>query len=408
MIRLFIYSLTALGLGAVLALLLAADPGYVLVNFRSWTIEATLATLIASFLVLLVAGVGLVWLLRLLNPLQLFQHTLWQGWFGGTPAQATAKALDLLLLGRWQDAYKLFVENADRVDTPVVNYLAAALAAWQRGDRVSWQWCLDQAERKSDDTVQGIKSFRAFLDARGGRTEQALTTLLALLRLAPASPFVLAQIKDIYVAQGRWDELAALLPQLDQHMALPDDELRALTEEVHVRRLKQAALTGLDSLRLAWHDLPKALRQNERLIALYLGKLLHFGHDTEAGTLLTSQLKNHWSDNLIGMLGFANVRSPKELLLLLEVWLKQRPNNPVLLLTLGRLSLRNKLWGKGREYFELALRATKSPELIAEINAELARLLEHLGERERSLACYQKALGMLKHPLPDLPLPIKR
>ena len=108
------------------------------------------------------------------------------------------------------------------------------------------------------------------------------------------------------------------------------------------------------------------------------------------------------------MLGFVHVRNPQEALLLMEAWLKQRPNNPILLLTLGRLSLRNQLWGKGREYFELALRVTNSPELCAEINAELARLLEHLGEHDKSLACYQKALGMMKYPLPDLPLPTKR
>jgi hypothetical protein len=54
------------------------------------------------------------------------------------------------------------------------------------------------------------------------------------------------------------------------------------------------------------------------------------------------------------------------------------------------------------------MRVTDTPELVAELNSELARLLEHLGEREKSLACYQKALGLLKQPLPDVPLPPKR
>jgi HemY protein len=108
------------------------------------------------------------------------------------------------------------------------------------------------------------------------------------------------------------------------------------------------------------------------------------------------------------MLGHVHTRTPQDLLLLLEGGLKQRPNNPALLLTLGRLSLRNQLWGKAREYFELALRVCKAPELVAELNGELARLLEHLGEHDKSLAYYQKALGMLKRPLPDVPLPAKR
>lgn len=404
MIRLFIYTLAALGIGGALALLLAADPGYVLINIRGTTIEATLATVVIALLLVLVAGVCLIWLLRLLNPLQLFRRR----WFGGTPTQATAQSLQLLLLGRWQEAYKGFVESAERVDTPEFSYLAAAIAAFQRSDRTSWLWCLDQAERKAPHAAQGIKSFKAYLEARTGQAEQAMALLLSLHRLAPASPFVLTQLKDIYAAQGRWDKLAALLPDLEKHKALPADELRMLTDEIHIQRLDSASVTGIDSLRMAWHDLPKALRKDEKLLGIYLRKLLHYGQDTEAGTLLSTHLKKEWSDNLVGMYGFVHVRNPQEALLLMEGWLKQRPNNPVLLLTLGRLSLRNQLWGKAREYFELALRVTKDPGLVAEINAELARLLEHLGERDKSLACYQKALGMMKYPLPDLPLPVKR
>lgn len=408
MIKLFLYCLLALGFGAVLAIVLATDPGYILVNIRGWTVEATLASVIVSVLVLCLLAYGLWWLVRLLNPLQLFRRGLWHNLFSGSPAAASADALQLLLLGRWQDAYKVLVENAERVDNPTFNYLAASLAAFKRGDRVSWSWCLDQAEKKAEGNVHGIKSLRALLDTRSGHAEQGLALLLALQRVAPGSPFVLAQIKDIFVSLARWDELAALLPELDKHKVVSAEELRALSEEVHTHRLEQAAAAGVESLRMAWHDLPKALRNNEKLLALYLEKLLRFGQDTEAGAILGKQLKHEWSDNLVGMLGFVNTRSPQEQLLLLENWLKQRPNNPVLLLTLGRLCLRNQLWGKGREYFELALRVTKSPELSAEINAELARLLEHLGERDKSLACYQKALGMMKYPLPDLPLPVKR
>ncbi len=404
MIRLLIYSILALGLGSALALLLASDPGYLLISFRGTTVEATLATVVVTLLILVVLGVALVWLLRLLNPVHWFRGS----WFRRAPADTTAHALQLLLLGRWQESYKIFVEGAERAEVPELNYLLAAVAAYQRGDKPSWQWCLDQAERKSSGTAQGIKSFRALLDARTGQPEQALALLLALHRLTPASPFVLVQIKDIYASQGRWDELATLLPEMEKQKVIDGEELRVLTETAHVQRLEQASATGVDSLRLAWHDVPKPLKQNEKLIDAYLRRLLQYGQDTEAGVLLTSVLKKDWSDNLVGMLGFVHVRNPQEALLLMETWLKQRPNNPVLLLTLGRLSLRNQLWGKGREYFELALRVTNSPELVAEINAELARLLEHLGERDKSLACYQKALGMMKHPLPDLPLPVKR
>jgi HemY protein len=400
-IRFFIYSIVALAIGSALALLLAADPGYVLVNFRGTTVEATLATVIVTLIAIVLAGVASVWLLRLLNPLHWFR-------FGRGPGRTTANGLQLLLLGRWQEAYKSLVENAERAEVPELNYLLAAVAAYQRHDKPAWNWCLDQAERKAPGTALGIKSFRALLETRSGHPEQALPILLTVLRLMPASPLVLAQVKDIYVAQGRWDELATLTPELEKHKVVEGDELRSVTVSAHAQRLENAARTGADKLRLAWHELPKALKHDETLTAVYLRKLLELGQDTEAGTVLTSYLKKDWSEHLVTTLGYVHVRNPQEALAMMEAWLKQRPNSPVLLLTLGRLSLRNQLWGKAREYFDLALRVADTPELVAEINAELARLLEHLGEREKSLACYQKALGLLKQPLPDVPLPPKR
>src|SRR5690606_37746918 len=103
------------------------------------------------------------------------------------------------------------------------------------------------------------------------------------------------------------------------------------------RQLESAALTGADALRRCWHEVPKALQHDEKLLSVYVRKLLETGQDTEAGTLLTTHLKKDWSDNLVGMLGFVHVRNPQEALLLMERWLKQQPGNPVLLLTLGRL-----------------------------------------------------------------------
>src|SRR5690606_23083358 len=110
----FLYSILALAFGSALAQLLARDPGYVLINFRGTTIEVTLATLITSVVLLVLLGFAIVWLLRLLNPRQ---------WFRRAPAQASAEGLQLLLLGRWQEAYKILVETADRAELPALYYM---------------------------------------------------------------------------------------------------------------------------------------------------------------------------------------------------------------------------------------------------------------------------------------------
>ena len=73
-----------------------------------------------------------------------------------------------------------------------------------------------------------------------------------------------------------------------------------------------------------------------------------------------------------------------------EAWLQKEENNPYLLLTLGRLSLRNQLWGKARSYFEASIGAKGLPEA----HNELAHLLESLGENELAMQHYREGLSV--------------
>jgi HemY protein len=83
-----------------------------------------------------------------------------------------------------------------------------------------------------------------------------------------------------------------------------------------------------------------------------------------------------------------------------EVWLRSLPDNAALLLTLGRLSLRNKAWEKAKHYFESCLRHADN----AEANMELGRLLIAQNELERGKKLLEKGLSK-NHILPVLPLP---
>ena len=111
-------------------------------------------------------------------------------------------------------------------------------------------------------------------------------------------------------------------------------------------------------------------------------------------------LRNHWSDELINLYGRLEGHQPDEQLIIAEQWLKDRPNNPELLLALGRLSLRNELWGKAREYFETSLRLKRSRETLA----ELSRLNAHMGHEETSIKLLMQGLET-DNGLPELPMP---
>src|SRR5690606_39905473 len=73
-----------------------------------------------------------------------------------------------------------------------------------------------------------------------------------------------------------------------------------------------------------------------------------------------------------------------------EALLKQHPQDPLLLLSLGRLCLQAELWGKAREYFEVSLEFSRSPET----GAELARLLASQRDIEVSNRQLQEVLAL--------------
>jgi HemY protein len=409
MIRGFIYSLIALGLGAWLFTLAGDDPGYVLISFGSWSIESTFVALILFLLLLLVLIFGVYKLFGILNPQGLFRGN---SWFGASRRRSHATAaseegLRLLLLGHWQDAYKLLVENAGKVENPVFNYLAASLAAWQRGDDASWNYCLEQANRKTRKANPGIKTLKALLEYRSGKIEQSLAILIALDKEVPGSPYVLNLIKSSYLSLEDWRKLGDLLPILEKYKVVNAAELLQLREKVAAQGIAQisAQSGGASALTRQWQAIDKKVRQGEEITLIYLGKLIEFSQHEEALLVSSSFLKKQWSDQVVLKVGFIDTPEPGRLLVQLESWLKARPANYTLMLTLGRVSLRNKLWGKAREYFESCLKFSQSTSLSAEANAELARLLDHMGEHAQSASLYRKAMAQLDHKLPDLPMP---
>jgi HemY protein len=102
----------------------------------------------------------------------------------------------------------------------------------------------------------------------------------------------------------------------------------------------------------------------------------------------------------VNLYGRIESQTPDEQLLLAEQWLKDRPNNAELLLALGRLSLRNELWGKAREYFATSLKLHRKRETLA----ELSRLNAHMGHDTASINLLMQSLEN-DNGLPRLPMP---
>lgn len=208
----------------------------------------------------------------------------------------------------------------------------------------------------------------------------------------------LRMLARAHAGQHDWRALLKLMGRLRKHKVFGERELAALEERAYMGVLGEAATVDLKS---TWAGLPALYRKNATFIEHYVQRLLKAEDDQEAQKVLAKALKRDWDDRLVTQYGLIKGGDPARRLKQAESWLRQHPEDASLLLCLGRLSLRNNLWGQAREHFEASHRLRPS----AEACAELARLLFSLGDRELSAQYYREGLMLRENNLPELPQP---
>lgn len=407
--RALIVFILVMALGAFALSAMQADSGYVLIALGNTSIEMSLW----FALLILFGGLGLIWLvLGILRGSFSAGRRASQRLFSGGSARAqrrTASGLVDFIEGNWKQAQRKLLKAAGKSDTPLINYLAAARSAYELGDRTTALELLHKAEQSSPNSELAVALTQARMQLMSKRYEQCLATLERVKRKAPQHPVVLELLRQVYVALHDWESLRELFPSLRAYGTQSEEQLDKLASELHRALLQQAGQhtrnqtpeQAKETLHAAWREVPSSLRKSPDVAQLYAQQLMDNGLAGEAETLVRKTLDKHWDSNLVRLYGLIVTTDPHQQLITAEAWLKKRPSDALLMLTLGRLSLRNQLWGKARDYFHSSLQLHMMPETCA----ELARLLAHMGEHKKSTEYYQQGLLLTTDALPELPQP---
>lgn len=404
--RIFVGCLLALIASAVLVAVIEYDPGYVLVSFGYYTLESTLVVAVATLILLLVLLVGAVILLRVV----ITRSTNFGSWFSGMgerrgKKQAAQGMIDFIE-GNWSRAHKALSRSAEHSDKPLVSFLFAARASNTLGDPEAARVLLRRAEETVAGSSLAVGLTQAELQLENKNYELALATLLRLRSQAPKNTRAIKLLKQAFIGLNDWGGVIDLLPDLRKHKILDKGDLASLELMAARSQLQEAArikVNPVSALHEVWKQLPKALTRESELVLAYSQHLLVMGDEPGAEKTLRNQLKRHWDKSLIDLYGRVRGADIPRQLIEAEAWLKTRNNDAALMLCLGRLSLRNKLWGKAKDYFESSVKL----ELNAEACGELGRLYAHLGEHEKSSDFFQKGLLLDLNGLPELPMPDK-
>lgn len=389
--RLIVLFLLLVAVGAIaVGAFVYIDAGYVMLSWENYTVETSLwMFLVLGAIALLAVYIALRALLVLFGSDRRFNE--WRQRRRSLRARRqTTRGLLALAQGQWRRAERNLTSSAKDSDQPLINYLAAARAAYEQDKSEATDEWLKQASlsTKGSDLAVGITQVQ-LLQSRN-QNEQALAVLISLREKHPRHAYLLKLLVKTLQDLEDWVALNELLPTLRKATKIPDEELRKLERNVALQLLDRARhANGGQGLTSTFDSLGRDVRYTSDVMKSYIDLLLETEQEEKAEEALREGLKHVWHDELVEIYGRLKGKDANKQLLFAEQQLKERPNDPLLLLTLGRLALRVNDLEKAREYLQTGL----SIKGLAELHAEMGKVM--LAEGDETLACehFQLALG---------------
>ena len=390
--------LLALVASVTVALVALPDPGYVLLGYGKYSVETSLLVLVV---VLALAYVALRLLAGVWHTPARLQH-----WDRQRHLRQLQKQFDRAVIemaeGRLDSAERRLARVLKSPAAPLQAYLLAAHAASRTGADLRCDSYLNLAGERMPDAQTAIALTRAELLLHSARLEQAQTVLTQLRARMPRNSKVLRLAMQLYLQQQDWQKLRELLPELRRGKVLDEPQWQQLAVQVyHEQVLALSSASDAEALQAGWKQLPPPVQQDQDLLALYIEQLLRLGAHEQAAQLLIARLREDWNQRLVYLFGELQGADSAAQQAQAEHWLEQHGQDPVLLLSLARISLHNKLWGKARSYLEASIDIQPS----AEAWRLLGNLLEQLEEPDKAADCYRRGLELVGQGPQDAALP---
>lgn len=390
--RYLIFALILLLLSVFFGIEIAKTNNYILIVYGSWIIETTLwmavIVLAALFIVLYI-------LFRLIGKATRVgsRYRAWKNFRRDQKARIlTDRGLCELAEGYWNKAEETLVKAAQLNKRPLIDYLAAAKAAQAQNAFDRRDNYLRQAHSTDHDTRIAVGLTQAQLQIEGKQWEQALATLQHLDTLEPNHAHTLKLLATVYVELREWGKCQKLLTPIKKLRALPEKEYLQLERKVYWALLLEASVKGAAQLNAYWKSLPNGYQSDPEFVSQYVKSLLSNQQDQTAKQIIETFLKKQWYSPLAALYGQLENTEAMKQLQVAENWYKRHSNDPALLLCLGELCRREKLWGKAKEYLLRSIKLQPTPEAYY----ELGKLHDMMNEQVQAQVCFHKALQFTK------------
>lgn len=367
-------------------------PGYVVFSFAEFSLETSFIFVMASITILFFVFHYFIRILSLLFKVPEYLGLRYSFRQAEKSRNALVKGLIEMSEGRFAQAEKILLKQVVHSDTALLNYLMAARSAQQQGEYVRRDEYLRLAHESTPSADIAIGITQAELQLSHNQFEQALATLNHLSSIAPKHGYVKTLQARVYKQLNDWDQLGELIQDVKKSKLITSEKISELEIETYTGMLNNS-IKQLDSERTEhiWHVMPKNIKDNTKLFSLYITYLFNSQKHDQAETLLKHHLNNKWDETLLLLYSKLDSSRPQQQLEIAESWLQGHARSAVLFMVLGRLCIKNQLWGKARSYLETSLDIMP----LADTCLTLASLLdEKMEDAQKSQALYRQGLNL--------------
>ena len=392
MVRYVIALLLLIIFSLVAVLVVRDDPGFVMVRYKDFTVETTLAFALVALIVSVVVLFYCFKLLRGFWRLPGVMSRQSRNRRIDKSRRQLSQGLIDLAEGRFGQAEKNLVRMVDFSDSPLLHYLAAARAAQLQGKYDERDNYLMAAHEANPDAEVAIGVTQAELQLAHAQNEQALATLTHLHSVAPKHDYVLMLLARVYTVLDDWTSLVGIMPEVSRKKLFKPEQLHEMELAAYGGMLERAAAQGQGAFDQAWSKVPKALQTDAAMMHSYLGVMAdNRWYSGSAEQMIAKSLDRQWDDAMIEVYGRFESKDANAQLARAEKWLQEYGQNESLLLALGRIAIRARLWGKAQGYFEASMGARATPAAALAL-AELYD--QHLQQSDKAAEFYQKGLKL--------------
>jgi HemY protein len=300
--------------------------------------------------------------------------------------QSLSDSLLAFFQGRYASAERSAAAALLGEETKGVAAIIAARSAHELGRFNEREKFLDHAKGAAPDVDQARLTTLADLLVSQGRHEEALAVLKDLSARDARNLRLLRLRLQAEQALRLWDPVLDTVDALAKLGGIGPAEAATARRAAHLGNLARdsrdtAALTAY------WKQLPSETRNDPIVAATAARYHLALGNPAPAQAILEQALEREWNNALVALYGESAGDDALPQIERAEKWLRAHARDPALLLALGKLCMRQGLWGKAQSYIEasIALEPTHDGHMT------LAALMEKIGKPQEAVLHFRKS-----------------